>query len=479
MEIKIFRDQLKQKYTPRPKKIVANSNFEKEESNLKQNVSISNLINIMGYGFESQEISKSVDDTKLKVIGITGSRGKSSVAFIIHEYFKKLGYKSVLYSSIKIDSPLSFCAENTAVENPLMDEQMILDAIDEAIEYKADFLIMEVNERAISKGLTKDIPFDIRVITNIIPNHNYIFYSDYVDIKKKFFREAKSDVTLISALINKETIELKNELSNRNYKTYSSKYISGVYKLNENEIDFLLKQNDKQFESIDGLNMSIQTRDGLYDVSTNLIMPYNALNITCCIGILKTLNVYNHYDFQNLVKNIVIPGRDEVIRVANRTIFISTNLVPHLENLKRYKQNGEINNIRLVTGSTGLNFISWTKEFSDEKYLQEKEFAIKFAYNYIKDNCDIVYITTTDTGAANKELLLDYQASLLNNAIPYEKVLDRSFAIKKAIESSSENDVIFISGRGNRHIMCDSKDTIILHLDKDVVIKVLNELNWL
>ena len=41
-------------------------------------------------------------------IGITGSRGKSTVCFMIHEFLKEKGYKSILYSSIGIDSPKSF-----------------------------------------------------------------------------------------------------------------------------------------------------------------------------------------------------------------------------------------------------------------------------------------------------------------------------------------------------------------------------------
>lgn len=475
MKIELLRDKLIKQYTPRPKKNVETIvNSDRPDFNVINSKATSTLESIMG---NSTVIGDEEKGCNLKIIGITGSRGKSSVAYIVHEYLKGLGYKSVLYSSIKIDSPLSLCAENTAVENPLRDEQMLLDAIDEAISYQADYLIMEVNERAIKKGLSKDIPFDVRVITNIIPKHNSIFYSDYVELKKTFFKEANSNTTFISALINKETIELKAELNSSKFVSYSSEYICGVYGLNVNDVDFLLRPSDKQFDSINGLNMIVRTKNNSYNLSTNLIMPYNALNITCCVAILETLNVFNDLKFQDFIRKIVIPGRDEIIKVANRTIMISTNLVPHLENLKRYKVNGEINKIILVTGATGLNFTSWVKEFSDNTYIQEKEFAIKFAYNYINSNCDVVYITTSDSGAANKISLVDYQAKLLDEKVTCIKEVDRRLAIYKAIENSKENDVIFISGRGNRHIMCDSNDTVKIHLDKDVVEEILEEMN--
>ena len=51
--------------------------------------------------------NKPKEDKEPKIIGITGSRGKSTTAYIVHEYLKFLGYKSILYSSLGIDSPAS------------------------------------------------------------------------------------------------------------------------------------------------------------------------------------------------------------------------------------------------------------------------------------------------------------------------------------------------------------------------------------
>jgi UDP-N-acetylmuramoyl-L-alanyl-D-glutamate--2,6-diaminopimelate ligase len=299
-----------------------------------------------------------------------------------------------------------------------------------------------------------------------------------VNIKKAFFREAEQNVTLITSQIDEATISLRNELVDRNIITFSTKYISGVYKLNDNNIDYVLTANDKIFDSLEGLNMTVKTKEEQYRITSNLIMPYNALNITCCVAVLDTLKVFNKDQFQVLIKDIVIPGRDEVIKASNRTIIISVNLVPHLENLKRYQSRGEINKIIVVSGATGIDFVSWDKEFEENKYFEEKEKSIKFAYNYIKNNCDLVYITTSDSGTANKEGLLGYQANMVKDSIPYITEVNRKTAIKKAIESSEENDVIFISGRGNRRVMCDTKDMMTLHLDKEVVIDILEELNW-
>ena len=131
----------------------------------------------------------------LKIIGITGSAGKSTTALIVHEYLKMLGYKSVLYSSAKIDSPASIINPDEACEISFNSEEELLDIIEEVEAYGADFLILEVNESTIEKGITKEIPFAVRALTNLNPKHNLERYSDaeYIEIKKAFFKDIEDE----------------------------------------------------------------------------------------------------------------------------------------------------------------------------------------------------------------------------------------------------------------------------------------------
>ena len=119
------------------------------------------------------------ENDNLKIIGITGSTGKSTVAYIVHEYLKKLGYKSCLYSSCKVDSPATFISPDNGVEISFKSEDDLLDIIEACEAYEADFLVLEVNERNIKKGITKDIPFTVKVLTNLIPEHNLSLYSTW------------------------------------------------------------------------------------------------------------------------------------------------------------------------------------------------------------------------------------------------------------------------------------------------------------
>ena len=105
----------------------------------------------------------------LKVIGITGSVGKSTTAVIVHEYLKSLGYKSVLYSTAKIDSPASIIKPDEACEISFNTEEELLNIIEETEAYGADYLVLEINDSTIEKGLIKEIPFTVRALTTLNP----------------------------------------------------------------------------------------------------------------------------------------------------------------------------------------------------------------------------------------------------------------------------------------------------------------------
>ena len=85
----------------------------------------------------------------MKIIGITGSFGKSSLCYILSSYLKHIGKKVVSYSSIEIDSPKSNKTKHQSQEIVIKNKEVLDSAIKEAKEYNADFLILEINEEII------------------------------------------------------------------------------------------------------------------------------------------------------------------------------------------------------------------------------------------------------------------------------------------------------------------------------------------
>ena len=165
----------------------------------------------------------------------------------------------------------------------------------------------------------------------------------------------------------------------------------------------------------------------------------------------------------------------EVIKYNGRTIIISVTCTPHLEILKRYKENNKINNIILITGSFGNGFNSWLSEYKDENFKNYVNESMRWAYSYFIKNADKIYITTNDYASSNVSELLSSQENEIKGKIAYEVIENRKAAIKKAIEESKEGDVIFISGRGNRKVFCNNTKTVEMYLDKEIVNKEIRE----
>ena len=187
--------------------------------------------------------NKKTKEKELKIIGITGSRGKSTVAFIVHEYLKTLGYKSILYSSLGIDSPSSLIKKGEATDIPLNSEETLLSIIEEAEKYEADYLVLEINESTID--LVKDMPFDVKVLTNFNPRHNLEQYSEeeYKNLKKSFFENLDEDcicVLGIGSMMSKEDYLEFIETNNNPKVLFGSKHICEVRDVNYQNIHFSL-----------------------------------------------------------------------------------------------------------------------------------------------------------------------------------------------------------------------------------------------
>lgn len=424
----------------------------------------------------NHKIKKNNENTTKKepiIIGITGSRGKSSVCYMLHQYLKKMGYKSILYSSIEIDSDLSYVKKHCAVDNPLRSKKTLFSAVEQCINSNADFLILEVNERAIDLGIVDDVEFDLKLLTNIVGKQNEVFYPNYVNIKKSFLLKSGEKEKILLVVKDNHCNDLINELKSKNLKIITSPFLKKRYSIATSKDDYIINSIDNLFDSINGVNFCVENNNKKEDFSSSLLFPYSVFNLVCVYAVLNELSLYDRKEFNKLIKNIVIPGRDEVIKYRNRLIIISVNLVPQLEYLKKYTPN---NKLIVVTGATGTGFKGWINEFDEDKVLKDKELSLKFAYNYINNNADELYITLSDTGSSDKISLLNMQKELLNDKVKCFVESDRKEAIKLAICNSLPNDVIFISGRGNREILCIDKDKISLSKDIDLLDQIFNEL---
>ncbi|MBQ8293431.1 MAG: hypothetical protein IJX78_06520 [Bacilli bacterium] len=417
--------------------------------------------------------NKKTQEKELKIIGITGSRGKSTTAYIVHEYLKSLGKKSVLYSSLGIDSESSIVKKDEACEVPINSIETLDGILEEAKAYEADYLVLEVNESSIP--LLKDMPIDVRVLTNFNPKHNEEHYSieEYKNLKKAFFENVDECVCVmgLGSMMEKEDYEEFIQTNNYPKITFGSKYICEKRGVNLNKINHYLHE---LYDSLNGLSMQVMVNGKNYYLNTNNILPHNALNYVCAMATLDALKVLNVSKFNDCIKDLKIPGREEVLKVKGRTIVIGMFLNPSLETFKKYKQNHEINQIKVLTGSVGSGFKTWKDVYKTEKFINERKKAREFAMKEVNKYADFVYLTENDNAKEDVNQICSELQSYLT--VPSKIILDRAEAIKKMINESSEGDLLFISGRGNKRVLCVSEDKVKLMKDKDVVEEYLKEL---
>jgi len=133
----------------------------------------------------------------------------------------------------------------------------------------------------------------------------------------------------------------------------------------------------------------------------------------------------------------------------------------------------------VVTGAVGLNFKTWKKDFSEQIYQRERSNALTFTFNYINKHADIVYLTQNDNASLNLDELLNTQERLLSKDKHVFKIRNRADAIKQAISNANPGDIVLISGRGNRRVLCDSYDSVLLILDQAIVDETKKELGEL
>ena len=415
----------------------------------------------------------------LKIIGITGSRGKSTTAVMIHNYLKSLGYKSTLYSSVMVDSPASHLKKNEAYEVAVRDEESLISIIEEAEAYGADYLVLEVNESTLAKGFLKDVPFDVRVLTNLNPKHNLEQYSEeqYVELKKSFFKDIEDDCKCVIGFQDYDKELLDELLKVNKYPKFicASNYIATVKGIESEKVTCLLTGLDTD---ITGMKLQFKMNGNTHKLETNLIMSYNALNILTALTTLEVLDVLDVNKFEQSLEKLVIPGRAEVYRVNGRLIVVDTHLPAMLDCLKVLKEQGKVNKIKVVVGSMGYGYKHWEERFKTQEFASQRKEVRKYAMDLLIGIADYVYLTESDSGKENPINICEEMKSYFSDEVSSTIIVDREEAIKQAILDSEEGDVVFISGRGNRRILCNSETTMKLLKDSDVVKKILKCIKW-
>jgi UDP-N-acetylmuramoyl-L-alanyl-D-glutamate--2,6-diaminopimelate ligase len=269
--------------------------------------------------------------SKLKLIGITGTNGKTTIATLLYELFKKAGFKVGLLSTVKIlVNEKEFKATHTTPDS--VDINYYLN---EMVKEEVSFCFMEVSSHGIHQKRTEGLQFDAGVFTNLTHDHLDYHHSfkEYRDVKKSFFDSLpKSAFALVNADDKNGQIMLQN--------TKAKKYMYALKTM----ADFKAKIVENRFS---GLLLSINNQE----VWTHLVGEFNAYNLTAIFGVAKLFGLEATKILTIISQLNSVKGRFQYVTSKNGIVAVIdyAHTPDAIKNVLETIQNLKSNNNQIIT----------------------------------------------------------------------------------------------------------------------------------
>ena len=376
--------------------------------------------------------------SKLKLIGITGTNGKTTTVTLSYNLFKCLGYECGLISTIvnKIGNKEIISTHTTP------DSLSLNKLLNEMVECGCEYVFMEVSSHAVSQNRIWGLTYYGGVFSNITHDHldYHKTFSNYINAKKGFFD-----------LLNEKAFSLTN-IDDRNGEKMleSTKSRKFTYSLSR-----MADYNAKVIEnSFFGLLLNINGKE----VSTQLVGQFNAYNLLAIYSIAELCGLKQEEILVGLSKLKAANGRFETYRLKNASTAIidyahtPDALLNVISTINEIKLQGKL---ITVVGCGGNR--DKTKRPEMAKIAQE--------------GSDIVILTSDNPRFENPEdIIEDMKKGVVDNENLF-CITDRRQAIKLATQlAKDKNDIILIAGKG--HETYQEIDGVKYHFDdKEEILK--------
>ena len=358
---------------------------------------------------------------KIPLVGVTGTNGKTTIASLLYQLFKKAGYKVGLLSTVKIlVDETEFKATHTTP-----DSVTINGYLDTMIDAGVDFCFMEVSSHGIHQKRTEGLTFAGGIFTNL--SHDHLDYhetfAEYRDVKKNFFDSLPKSAFALTNIDDKNGhFMLQNTKAKK--KTYALKTVA----------DFKVKILEKQ---LSGTLISV---DGT-EVWTKLIGVFNSYNLTAIIATAELLGL-EKLEVLTIVSELEsVSGRFEYVISENGiTAIIDYAHTP--DALKNVLET--INDIR-----TGNEKVITVVGCGGDR---DKTKRPKMAHIASQLSNQAIFTSDNPRTENPQTILEDMEVGVsAENYMKSLTVLDRRQAIKTACKFAEVGDIILIAGKGHEN----------------------------
>ncbi|WP_282926490.1 Mur ligase family protein [Helcococcus kunzii] len=395
-------------------------------------------------------------DTKIKTIGVTGTKGKSStvkyVKSILDSYLIKNGKKPAgIISTINTFDGIEDISSSLTTPEAIMLYRYLNNAVNAGLEY----MVIESSSQAFKYDRMNNIDLDVAVFLNIGEDHvsdiEHPTFEDYFNSKLKIFERTQF------AIYNKdadhiEKIERSIQKNKAESESFSTK-VNAEAKL----IDYSFLES--------GLKIKLDYKGEEIEVKIHQLGTYNIENVLAAVMIAKHFGVDNESIKEGL-DNTEISGREEVFE----------------SNDKKY----------IMFVSYAHNELSFDKayEFIEIKYPEYKIVSIfgnsgKMAKNRIEGNSrsaakhsDHIIIVPEDSEYTEYDVVYERLAQEIGKYTDnFERADSREDGIKKAFNDAKDKTVFFVAGKGSEDYQKEYGKYIPIKSDTDVARDIIEEYN--
>lgn len=363
----------------------------------------------------AQEMAGNPGD-RLKVIGITGTNGKTTTATLVFQTLSNLGEKVSLLGTVEKKILGKSLDSKLTTADPI---ELAAD-MKEMVEAGSEYLVMEVSSHALHQARVKGFEFSVAAFTNLSQDHldYHETIEEYTSAKKILFDELSSES---SAIVNMDDAQ--------------GTFVISDTKARLSKLSF--KENAKIIEnSADGLIINVNGTE----ISSSLVGDFNAYNLAEAFLICTELGFDTKDIATALSKAKGAPGRMETVVCDNPTelpkVIVDYAHTPDalknvLKTLAELRSQNQF--IYCVFGAGG--------DRDSGKRPEMAKAAFEFA--------DEIIVTSDNPRTENPDLII---ADILQGFESTENVMSitsRKEAIFKAVELASSNDIILIAGKGH------------------------------
>lgn len=358
---------------------------------------------------------------KMKVIGITGTKGKTTTTFMVKGILEHAGYKVGLIGTIEtIIGEKHIPAANTTPESYLIQQYFA-----KMVEAGCDVCVMEVSSQGLMMHRTAGIPFEIGIFTNLAPDHigpnEHASFEEYAACKGMLFNQCKT----------------------------------GIANVDDEHFDMVLKGHTCDLETIGfsekadycASNVELVGRPGYlgvkYHVSGKLDMDveidvpgkFSVYNSLVAIAVCEHFKV-SEADLKEALKVVKTKGRIEMIKVSDDFILMidyahnAMSLQSLLETLKEYHPQRLV----CVFGCGG-----------------NRSKLRRYEMGEVSGNlADLTVITSDNPRFEEPQAIIDdIKIGMAKTDGEYVEIIDRKEAIRYVIEHGQKGDVIVLAGKGH------------------------------